>query len=123
MWPFAKRVDPAPILAQAEDWLTRATTYQKELMAFKENKLKRQGELWSLPSLTPELEGEYQTVGKAVERTARMLVIIDQYLHDLSEYRYQCRSGTSCDKLSALNDVSAHLTEEKIAAVTIATSP
>jgi hypothetical protein len=112
--PFFSRPDNSKLLTQGIAAGQEAEASANALREEKEDLILRQSELWSLPSLNPELEDEYRRVGERIQYIARKLFVLDEYSHVLGNARYTCQQDGKCEALAALGASADYATDARI---------
>jgi hypothetical protein len=71
----------------------------------KNEQIKRQVDLWSVPTMSTEIEEEYYAVSLAVTQFVKKIGAYDEYLDDLRAARTSCAEQGHCDALAHLLEI------------------
>lgn len=91
-FPFFRN-NSSELLKQAEEKIAYFQQQRSNLLNVKEQKLKRQVELWSILTPSTDTEDEYKQVSKDVAELLKKIEALDQHLDKLRIDAYHCKNG------------------------------
>jgi hypothetical protein len=80
----------------------------------KDNKMRRQVEIWSLKEASPGLEQEYKNVASEVAYLVKKILCLDQHIKDLqlAKFHFQNGSANRLKELLNIADPCANITSD-----------